>query len=84
VAGNVSRVNFCGAMLCGLVNSTEVKTAGSSKTLVLSHYMTSHPSCAVLYRMAELPWFLNIRIVDIRVLNCDLFVTVWSPVAMCT
>jgi len=62
----------------------KVKAAGSSKMLLLPHYMTSHQSCAVLYKMAELPWFLNIWIVDIYMLNCDLFVMVWSPVAVCT
>jgi len=62
----------------------KVEAAGSSKMLVLPHYVTSHPSYAVLYKMAELPLFLNIRIVDICMLNCDLFVMVWSPVAVYT
>ena len=62
----------------------KVKAAGSSKMLVLPHYVTSRPSYAVLYKTAEIPSFLNICIVDICMLNCDLFVMVWSPVAMYT
>lgn len=62
----------------------KVSAAGSSRTLVLPHYVTSHPSYAVLYKMAELPWFLNLWIVGICMLNCNLFVMVWSPLAMYT
>ena len=53
----------------------KVKAAGSSETLVLPPYITSHPNYAVLFMMTDIPVFLNFLIV--------VFVCVCVCVYMC-
>lgn len=78
----MSRV-ICDVM-CGVMDSAEDKSSRFVQNIsnLLQHYMTSHPRYyAFLYKMAGIPVVLENYI---GVLNCELFVMLWSPVAVCT